>query len=671
MSANDAALQTNVVTITDQSNLITSIEYVEDSLVISPGQPAAPPATVTRDGNVFTITLQAAQQQSSLVASQFNSVCGGQNNEYGAFSFGGTPILVNFFFQVVIKLNVGGTAGSVTAYLAQSNFGSIFLPITNWWIGGSSVSSSGQPQLVCQVSGQLVSLALSGTTQSFSLALLNVRPVSQIKNVFVLMLENHSFDNIFALSGIPNIRVATTEDSNSYSNTTYNVHTPAPASMVTDPGHEFQDVVVQLCGFNKSYPSGGPYPAIDNSGFAANYATTTTEGPAPPPGNIGDIMACFDTPTELPMIYKLATQFTVCDQWFSSLPGPTWPNRFFVHGASSAGLDHSPTSTQMAYWESTFSEGFIYPNGSIYDALNAAGISFGLYIDTSGPTAGGIPQVSAVHNISYWDVGSLTSFVTALQSPNYPYQYTFIEPNYGDVTNGSYEGGSSQHPMDNVSGGEQLIQTVYEAIRNSSVWNNSLLIITYDEHGGFYDHYVPPSGPPPDDNSPTTYNQWGFTFNQLGVRVPAVIVSPLIGAGVDHTVYDHSSVLATVEAIFGLQPLTQRDNDANNLLQLIKDTPRTDCPISLGRPAPVPVRPPITPAQQLILDQQPLPERGNLGGFLAIMSKTEFEMSGGTEAERAAIKAKVQAIKTRGEARAYIESVMARAEAARPLHKRR
>ena len=433
--------------------------------------------------------------------------------------------------------------------------------------------------------------------------------------------------------------------------------------MPSDPGHEFTDVVAQLAGYGQTYPSGGPYPAIDNSGFAANYATTATEGPAPPAGDIGDIMACFDTSADLSVLYQLATQFALCDHWFSSLPGPTWPNRFFVHGASSAGLDHSPTTEQMLEWETFW--GFTYPKGSIYDALAAAGVSYGLFIDTSGPAAGGIPQVSAIHNITYADVGSLEDFVTALQG-SYPHRYTFIEPNYGDVTSGSYEGGSSQHPMDSVAGGEQLIQTVYEAIRNSSVWNSSLLIIVYDEHGGFYDHVAPPGAAPPDDGSPGTYNQYGFDFAQLGVRVPAVVVSPWVAKGfVDPTVYDHASVLATVEALFGLAPLTRRDAEANNLLHLLAPTPRTDCPTALARPAPTPARPAVTAAHRLVQDRRPLPQTGNLPGFMSIVLKTELELSSGTPADRAAILANYQAIKTRGEARAYIESVMARATAAR------
>ena len=143
----------------------------------------------------------------------------------------------------------------------------------------------------------------------------NAGTSTSITNVFVLMLENHSFDHIFAMSGISGIRAATVADSNTYDGTTYFVKNGAPPSMTTDPGHEFDDVVEQL--------------HANNSGFACNYATSISEDTGTPsPDRIGDIMACFHTETQLPVIYQLAREFAICDNWFSSMPGPTWPNRF-------------------------------------------------------------------------------------------------------------------------------------------------------------------------------------------------------------------------------------------------------------------------------------------------------------------------------------------------------
>jgi phospholipase C len=495
--------------------------------------------------------------------------------------------------------------------------------------------------------------------------------MKKIEHVFVLMLENHSFDNMFAMSGIPGIIAATTANSNVWDNTTYNVYSGAPASMPTDPGHEFPDTLEQLAGVGASYPPGGPYPPVNNSGFAANYAVPNNERRPPPPTDVGKIMACFDTPKQLPVLNYLATNYALCDQWFSSIPGPTWPNRFFVHGASSNGLDRMPTIAELAWW-STF-EGFSYPNGSIYDLLNANGIRWRLYQDHNGPLEGSFAQVATISGISQvFDVYDFAQFGSDLQG-DYPYAYTFIEPNYGVVTDDSYESGSSQHPMDGVWGGEMLIHNLYVLLRNSPLWDKSLLIITYDEHGGFYDHFAPGPITPPDDGSSGWYNESGFTFDLAGVRVPTVVVSPWIPAGkVDHTVYDHSSVLATLENRFFQPPipsLTQRDANAQNLLGLLTLTsPRTDCPPS-SVPLPAPplaaASPIITPERRAALDLAPLPRAGNLLGFLAVAHKAELELAGRNLALRAAASTQFQSIRTRGQAREYMRLVKQNIAAAR------
>jgi phospholipase C len=589
----------------------------------------------------------------------------------------------------------GETVGPLTVYF-ETGWGSYGI-LDYWWVR-LSVADGSKPGVYnstgsvvyygwkeCQLQSADAGKTLTFTvdTGNFSINLASrgctnpmayIGPHRKIANVFVVMLENHSFDNVFALSGIPGIVAATSANSNSYDGSSYPVAGGAPLSMPTDPGHEFLDVVEQLCGQGATYQSGQPYPPIDNSGFASNYATSTTEGPpAPPPAaDIGDVMRCFDTQAQLPVMYQLATEFALCDHWFSSLPGPTWPNRFFVHGASSAGLDHSPTTGEMAEWELP-GHGFAYPNGSIFDALTAANLKWRLYNDSAnqfsddpqnGSIAGAIAQVSSLKGITLLDINSLSHFASDLQSP-YDFQYTFIEPNYGNITNGSYAGGSSQHPMDDVYGGQALVKAVYEAIRNSPLWYASLLIVTYDEHGGFYDFFGPGSAPAPDDDSPSTYNQYGFTFEQYGVRVPAILVSPLIPKGVvDDTVYDHASVPATLERLFGLGSLTQRDAKANDVLeQLSSSAPRTDCPTTLNDPVPSAApKPAPSLADQAAISQQPLPTTGNLPGFLGVMLKTDLELSAAAPAERPAIIENFKQIKTRGEAQAYIEAVFAKLE---------
>jgi phospholipase C len=645
----------NSVTLKDESSAISSISYVSGSLTITSGQPYDLPPSVVAISGGFKITLQAGRKKTKEVASAFNSACGGASKEYAPDGGGGTPAELNFTFSVTLNFTAGGSA---TVYLAQGSHG----PTNNWWIGGSPIFSADKPRLEYSYGNVVSTFALSGNHETFNLRLTDTRPVSPIRNVFVLMMENHSFDNMLALSGIPGILASTTSNFNSYNGANYYVQSNAPESMPTDPGHEFTDVVEQLGGSGAVYSPGGQYPPIDNSGFAANYATTKTEGSPPPSADIGDIMMCFDTASQLPGMYQLATEFVVCDQWFSSLPGPTWPNRFFLHGASSNGLDHSPSTADMTEWETV--DGFKYPNGSIFDAMTTNDITWRLYHDTSGPIEGSISQVSSLHNIQMWNIHEIATFEKDVQSSSYPYQYTFIEPNYGDVVNGSYEGGSSQHPMDGVSNGEALIAKIYGSIRNSPLWDSSLLIIIYDEHGGFYDHYAPgPAQPPNDGGDSSKYNEYGFTFAQYGVRVPALAISPLLAKNVDHTIYDHSSVLKTLEWLFGLPSLTQRDASAQVVQGVTSmSVPRTDCPTELKVPAPKPRRSNLTAEQRAALELEAIPDRSSLVGFLGVLLKTDTELAT-TPEERAAAIARFESLRTRGDARPYIREVMAKVRA--------
>jgi phospholipase C len=547
-------------------------------------------------------------------------------------------------------------------------------------VGSWVVANWKECQLQSADANQILPFTVDTSTFSINLAsgacqtaMNRVGPYTKIDNVFVLMLENHSFDNVFAFSGIPGITAATSADTNSYDNVSYAVGSPAPPAMPTDPGHEFSDVVEQLCGPGAAHTPWLPYnQPIVNTGFVANYATTTTEitknNPTlPTPAEYGDVMLCLDTPSEVPVLYQLATTFAVCDQWHSSIPGPTWPNRFFVHGASSAGWTDGPTTAQMVKWE-TPGFGFTYPSGSsIYDKLAAAGLTWRIYADENGSVFGGIPQVSALKGITYKiDTNPFSSFASDVAGP-YPYTYTFIEPNYGDVTGGSYTGGSSQHPMDSMAGGEALIKATYEAIRNSPLWERSLLIITYDEHGGFYDSVQPGAATPPGDGSPEdlSINSGGFLFDWYGVRVPAVVVSPLIPQGtVDNTLYDHASVAATLESLYGFSAMTDRDAGANNVLDLLSlATPRTDCPTVLTNP------PQATPRAAIAASagaaDAALPESGNAIGFLQILVKTDVALTRGDPAETAAIKDRVDAITTVSQAEAYASEVIAKATVAR------
>ena len=490
---------------------------------------------------------------------------------------------------------------------------------------------------------------------------------ASIQNVFVLMLENRAFDHMLGYSGITGTDAASGQptqinglagtESNSYNGQPYGVSPSAGFVMPADPGHEFTNVLQQLCGPGVAYPPGGPYPPIVNTGFVASYVATGGQD------RPGEIMKCF-TPTSLPVLHALAREFVVCDNWYSSMPGSTWPNRLFVHAASSGGLDHSPTTAEIVLWEAL--NGFSFQHGTIFDAMKARNVSRRLYAGDD------FPIVSALKGITLGDIQPYHLFAHDVAQQSYPFSYTFIEPSYNVLTD--YKGSTSQHPLDDVTRGEMLIKATYEAIRNSPRWNNSLLIITWDEPGGFYDHAVPPQAVAPGDTD-VAHNKFGFNFEQYGPRVPAIIVSPRIPRNiVDHRLYDHASIPATLEALFGLQPLTRRDAAANNLTSLVSlSIPMTDAPATLPAPAQSGFGPLPTfggPDHLAGLAEQPPPARpmdpaneGNLPGVLHAALRHDLALS--PPEQRAQILAQVSSIKTRAEASRYLQQVRQKVRAAK------
>jgi phospholipase C len=391
----------------------------------------------------------------------------------------------------------------------------------------------------------------------------NIMP---IQHFFVLMLENRSFDHLLGFS--PNLAASNTD---SATGTVYPLCSGADFSLKgldLDPGHEFPDVQQQLAG--------------PNLGFVNNYASYHPKDP-------GRVMECF-SPEQLPVLNQLATEFAVCDQWFSSLPGPTWPNRFFMMAASSGGLTKSPTTGDII--KATALEGYNFDHGNFFDALDTNHIPWCIVEGDDFPVSFALKGMDA--NAEKRRFVPMANFAAKLAQPGFSEQFIFIEPKYGssnfDITGpGDFSGGNSMHPLDDVRAGELLVKEVYEAIRSvPAVWENSVLLITFDEHGGFYDHVTPPACTPPGDNPVNAApGQVPFDFERLGVRVPAIVVSPLIAKGViDHTVYDHTSALATVENRFQFKALTGRDAAADHFTHLFTlTTPRTDTPVTLQTPA--------------------------------------------------------------------------------------
>ncbi|SDC01720.1 Phospholipase C [Raineyella antarctica] len=478
---------------------------------------------------------------------------------------------------------------------------------------------------------------------------------SKIKHVFVLMLENRSFDHMLGFSGITGTDAATGQpttiegltgsESNTYQGTTYAVRRGAPDRAPHDPGHNFTAVLEQLCGEGVTYSSGQAYPPISNSGFVASYAGSH---PDLPDGS----MYCY-SPDQLPVLTALAREFAVCDHWFCSLPGPTEPNRWFVHAATSGDFDESPSTEEYITSHLTPWSGISFASGTIFDKLEDADIPYRIYAGDSFPNVGLLKGISRTFDIDEFD----EDFADDVASPDYDAAYTFIEPSYDAFS--EFEDGTSQHPLASARAGEMLIKKTYEALRRSPIWESSLLVITYDEHGGFYDHVAPPAA------RPTGYRgrSSGFTFDRLGPRVPAVIVSPLIPKNlIDHHTYEHSSVAATLVRLFGLGEFTPRTATSSDLKPLARlETPRTDAPMTLPEPAggSTLARVVPTPLQQA---QAKRPDRaieddptGIIGA--TVMSGLSQHLEVTPESEHEAIIGRVHALQTYGEALEYLKEV--------------
>jgi phospholipase C len=484
---------------------------------------------------------------------------------------------------------------------------------------------------------------------------------SKIKHVFVLMLENRSFDHMLGFSGITgtdaqtghptSVIGLTGNESNAYQGATYPVIRGAPDVAAHDPGHSFPAVLEQLCGEGARYEPGQPFPPITCSGFVSNYARSHADLP-------DGAMRCF-TPDQVPVITALAREFLVCDRWFSSMPGPTEPNRWFVHAASAGELDESPTNAEYVEWMTNPFGGFEFQRGTIFRLLNKANVKFRIYAGDEFPSVALLDGVSRT-----FDVDDFDDFIEDVASPSYDAAYTFIEPSYDAISD--FKEGSSQHPLGSVAAGERLIKRTYEALRRSPIWGSSLLVVLYDEHGGFYDHVPPPSVRPTGSKG----RRYGFTFDQLGPRVPAVVVSPLIPKNqIDHRRYEHSSVISTLTDLFQLDELAARSRASSGLKHLATlSTPRTDAPMTLPSPRreasmrmmKASVSDKVAERPDARLSDDP---HGSLS--LAVRSAFAQHLEITPPIEHEVIVARVQALKTRAEALQYLKEVAVQVKAAR------
>jgi phospholipase C len=383
-----------------------------------------------------------------------------------------------------------------------------------------------------------------------------------IEHVVVLMLENQSFDRMVGL--IPGVDGVDTQNLRSNTNSATGIaviqNPSSQPRMDFDAPHDYDDVIAQIA--DRGVACGGFVDA-----FLKNH----------PQGNSAEIMAYYDSGT-LPALENLAMSFVTCDRWFSSLPGPTWPNRFFLNSGTSLGHIDMPS---IVHFDPA---NHLYDEATVFERISESGRRWLIYFEDFSQTTLMTRQMLYAANYRY-----MVSFeADCRDAAGFP-DYVFIEPKY------FWPGQNDQHPTSDIRRGDALIARVYNAIRqNEALWNSTMLVILYDEHGGFYDH-VDPRDPPykvkavPPDSHVTPE---GFAFDLLGLRVPAILISPWLDPGVLHGIYDHTSLLKYLTVKWDLGALGNRTPTANNFADELvwRASPRTNAPMTLTV-APVPEDP--------------------------------------------------------------------------------
>ncbi len=396
--------------------------------------------------------------------------------------------------------------------------------------------------------------------------------LSKIEHFVVLMLENRSFDHMLGyLYSDQGNRSPLGHPFEGLTGEEFNLDSKGnPVNVFkikaddqyayfmpgADPGEGYYNTNSQLFD---DHIAPSPVVPAKNNGFVKNFDYSlgweSKDGWSILPGTKADNIMGMFTPEMLPVLSTLAKSYAVCDHWYCSAPTETLPNRAFLAMGTSQGRLTDKDK--------------VYTAPTIFNSLTQHNKSWSIYGYDKPPLS----------RTSYTDIthapdshfGLFKDFQQAAQKGTLA-NYVFLEPQWG-------KGGNSQHPNYDVARGEQFILDVYNALRQSPLWEKTLLIITYDEHGGCYDHVAPLENAIAPDNS---VGEFDFDFKRFGVRVPAVLVSPYIEAGTvfrvaeNETPIDHTSVLKTLQQKFKLPSLTKRDAAAPSLEDVLTLTHARD-----------------------------------------------------------------------------------------------
>jgi phospholipase C len=356
--------------------------------------------------------------------------------------------------------------------------------------------------------------------------------LDQIEHIVVLMLENRSFDHMLGYLSLEGGRTDVDGLKPGMSNTAGGVeyaveHEPAThiPNPHWDPDHSGEATRLSIGGGKMD-------------GFAESFARTLAARGVTDP-DPGMVMRYYNA-ADLPVYDHLAEHFCVCDRWHSSVPGATWPNRLYaLTGSADGSLDDRKPP--------------IYGKRSFIRHLDHAGVDWRWYTYDFGTLrcADHDYLLGDHHRFAYVDKPKLpfetalaeellvdehaASFIEDAQRGNLA-EVSWIDPNFKDVNLARIQS-NDDHPPSDVQDGQELVFLVYNALASGKKWEQTLLLIVYDEHGGFHDHVPPPEAP---DDDPAM-------FGRYGVRVPAIVVSPFVKPrSVCNTLFDHTSIIKTI-----------------------------------------------------------------------------------------------------------------------------
>ncbi len=374
------------------------------------------------------------------------------------------------------------------------------------------------------------------------------RNLDKIKHLVVLMMENRSFDHMLGYltaDGVPEVDGLDPErHGNEGPDGQFHRVRPLGARLlhekVLDPGYGEEDVRIQL--------------EHGNGGFVRSYVKALERNKARHPGFPADLefdptlVLGYQTAQDVPVYDWIARHFQVCDRWFSSVPGPTWPNRLYATtggrgrwirpdllGALPRELENAPIFDRPAFVRWLDDDAWRWYS---HDPAT-------LRLIDSRFRPGGERRSRWDHNFAYFNRTSLLERETFLDDAREGRlrPVSWIDPNFVDFRLWGPPGSNDDHPPSRVMLGQELVLTVLTALMESPQWESTLLLITYDEHGGLYDHVLPGDFEVPGDP--------GASY---GVRVPALIVSPYVEPGVARQVFDHTSILRTILLRFAKDP---------------------------------------------------------------------------------------------------------------------